>query len=121
MYYLDFNNQLVLTGALDEVGFPIRQNSGSSFRLGLELDANWNISKKFSVQPNVALSTNKNRDFVFQRDGELQNLGNTNISFSPEIVVGNVFTYKATDALSFAFYSKSVSYTHLTLPTICSV
>jgi len=113
VYYLDFNNQLVLTGALDEVGFPIRQNSGSSFRLGLELDANWNISKKFSVQPNVALSTNKNRDFVFQRDGELQNLGNTNISFSPEIVVGNVFTYKATDALSFAFYSKYVGEQYL--------
>nr|WP_298996775.1 TonB-dependent receptor [uncultured Allomuricauda sp.] len=108
VYYLDFRNQLVLTGALDEVGFPIRTNSGSSFRLGLEIDANWNISDKFSVRPNLALSSNKNRDFFFQRDGELQNLGNTNISFSPEIIAGNVFTYSPNDNWSFSFFSKYV-------------
>ena len=39
VYYLDFENQLVLTGQLDEVGFPIRTNSGQSYRLGLEVDA----------------------------------------------------------------------------------
>ncbi|MEL6916465.1 MAG: TonB-dependent receptor [Bacteroidota bacterium] len=108
LYYLDFRNQLVLTGALDEVGFPIRQNSGSSFRLGLEIDANWSISEKFKLQPNIALSTNKNRDFFFERDGELQNLGDTNISFSPEIVAGNVFTFTPNRAWSFSFLSKYV-------------
>ncbi|PRX56583.1 TonB-dependent receptor [Flagellimonas meridianipacifica] len=108
VYYLDFRNQLVLTGALDEVGFPIRTNSGSSFRLGLEIDANWNISDKFSVRPNLALSTNKNRDFFFQRDGELQNLGNTNISFSPEVIAGNVFTFSPNEGWSFSLFSKYV-------------
>ena len=108
VYCLDFRNQLVLTGALDEVGFPIRTNSGSSFRLGLEIDANWIISDKFSVRPNLALSTNKNQDFFFQRDGVLQNLGNTNISFSPEIIAGNVFTFSPNDDWSFSLFSKYV-------------
>ncbi|TAI48225.1 TonB-dependent receptor [Flagellimonas allohymeniacidonis] len=108
IYYLDFRNQLVLTGALDEVGFPIRQNSGSSFRLGLEIDANWNISDMFRVRPNLALSTNKNRDFFFQRDGQLENMGNTNISFSPEIIAGNVFTFSPNEDWSFSLFSKYV-------------
>ena len=34
-----YNEQLVLTGALDDVGNPIRNNSGESYRLGLEVDA----------------------------------------------------------------------------------
>ena len=35
-YYMSYNEQLVLTGALDDVGTPIRTNSGSSYRIGIE-------------------------------------------------------------------------------------
>ena len=38
-YYMLYNEQLVLTGALDDVGSPIRTNSGSSYRVGIEADA----------------------------------------------------------------------------------
>ncbi len=113
VYFLDFRNQLVLTGALDEVGFPIRTNSGSSFRLGLEIDANWTISDKFSVRPNLALSTNKNRDFFFQRDGQLQNLGNTNIAFSPNIVAGNILSYVPNENFQVSLLSKFVGKQYL--------
>lgn len=113
LFYLDFTNQLVLTGAIDEVGFPIRQNSGSSFRLGLEVDANWTISDKLSLRPNVALSRNRNRDFFFERDGELVNLGSTNISFSPDIIIGNVFSYAPNQNWAFAFSSKFVGEQYL--------
>ena len=40
VYYMAYKNQLVNTGELDLVGAPIRTNSGKSFRLGLEIDAN---------------------------------------------------------------------------------
>lgn len=109
LFYLDFTNQLVLTGELDEVGFPIRQNSGSSYRLGLEVDATLSIWDKFELRPNFALSSNKNRDFVFQRNGELTNLGNTNISFSPNFIAGNICTYKPLEQLYLSIYSKYVS------------
>ncbi|MEM7484763.1 MAG: TonB-dependent receptor [Bacteroidota bacterium] len=114
VYYLDFKNQLVLTGELDEVGFPIRQNSGQSYRLGLEIDANitWD---KFSIRPNLAVSTNKNQDFLVEdgTDG-FTNLGNTNISFSPEIIAGNIFTYNASDSFSASLYSKYVGQQFMT-------
>lgn len=113
IYYLDFKNQLVLTGELDQVGFPIRQNSGDSYRLGLEVDATIKISDKFLARPNVAISTNKNKDFIAQRDGELVNLGTTNISFSPDLVAGNAITYAPTDNLNFTFFSKYVGEQYL--------
>ena len=36
-YYMHYNEQLILTGRLDDVGAPIRKNSGDSYRLGLEI------------------------------------------------------------------------------------
>ncbi|MCC1484289.1 TonB-dependent receptor, partial [Winogradskyella immobilis] len=113
IYYLDFSNQLVLTGELDQVGFPIRQNSGSSYRLGLEVDAAIEISDKLVARPNVAISRNKNEDFVAQRDGELVNLGTTNISFSPDFIAGNALTYRITDNLNTTFFTKYVGEQYL--------
>ncbi len=107
-FYMDYTDQLVLTGALDGSGAPIRANSGSSYRLGVEVDANIALTPKWSVQPNIALSTNQNRDFFFQRDGVLQNLGNTEISFSPSIVVGNTISFRPTRNFYMAFLSKYV-------------
>ena len=113
VFYLDFTNQLVLTGALDEVGFPIRQNSGSSFRLGIEVDAVVQITDKLVTRPNFTLSSNKNRDFVAQRDGELVNLGTTNISFSPDVIAGNILTYTPVDNLSLSLFTKYVGEQYL--------
>ncbi|WP_343488124.1 TonB-dependent receptor [Allomuricauda sp. d1] len=108
IYYLDFENQLVLTGQLDEVGFPIRTNSGQSYRLGLEIDANLNLGK-WNVSPNLALSTNKNQDFLVEDgNGGFTNLGNTNISFSPDIIAGNVLTYNCSENFSANLFSKYV-------------
>lgn len=107
-FYMDYRDQLVLTGALDGSGAPIRANSGSSYRLGVEVDANIAVTPKINIQPNIALSTNQNRDFFFQRDGVLQNLGNTEISFSPSVVAGNTISFRPTKSLYMAFLSKYV-------------
>ncbi|MCF6350152.1 MAG: TonB-dependent receptor [Flavobacteriaceae bacterium] len=94
MYYMYYKNQLVLTGALNNVGTPIANNIGKSFRLGLEIDAKFSLLKnKLFIQPNLALSTNKNIDKFENLDGQLQGLGNTNLSFSPEIVASSLITY----------------------------
>lgn len=107
-FYMDYRNQLVLTGALDDVGAPIRATSGNSYRLGIEVDAQIDLGTKISLLPNVTLSDNKNIDFVTSKDGELVNLGNTKISFSPQIIAGNSFAYRPTKALQLAFLSKFV-------------
>lgn len=108
VYYMKYQDQLVLTGELNDVGAPLRANVGDSYRLGLEVDAQVRFNDRFTWRPNLALSTNKNQDFLFQRDGALENLGNTNIAYSPDIVVGNIITYSPTDAFQVSALSKYV-------------
>ncbi|MGB5385898.1 MAG: TonB-dependent receptor, partial [Eudoraea sp.] len=108
IYYMRYKDQLVLTGELNDVGAPLRANVGDSYRLGLEVDASISIGKRFKLQPNMALSTNKNIDFLFERDGELENLGNTNIAFSPDIVVGNILSYLPNEKFQLSLLTKYV-------------
>tara|TARA_R110002111_G_scaffold24810_2_gene54948 strand:+ start:2673 stop:4823 length:2151 start_codon:yes stop_codon:yes gene_type:complete len=108
LYYMFYKNQLVLTGALDDVGSPIRATSGESFRLGLEVDANIRFSNLFNTSTNIALSSNKNKNFNTSINGELVDLGNTNISFSPEIVIGNTLNFYPLERLQLSFLSKFV-------------
>jgi len=108
IYYMHYKDQMVLTGKLDDVGAPIRTTSGKSYRLGLEIDATLTLNEKFIIQPNASFSSNKNKDFVTSKDGGLINLGDTNISFSPDIVVGNNLTYKPLENLQVALLSKYV-------------
>ncbi len=114
VFYMDYRDQLVLTGAIDDVGAPIRQNSGSSYRLGLEIEAGLEIVPGIlATTPNLALSTNKNRDFFFERDGELRNLGNTHISFSPEVVAANRLDWFPVENLRLSLLSKYVGEQYL--------
>jgi iron complex outermembrane receptor protein len=107
-FYMSYKNQLVLTGALNDVGSPVFENSGKSFRLGLELESTIAITEKLIVSPNATISQNKNLDFYFSRDGVLQNLGNTNIAFSPNVVVGNRITFLPVKDFHISFLSKFV-------------
>lgn len=108
VYYMLYKDQLVLTGAIDDTGAPIRATSGKSYRLGLEVDAQIKVSKKLSLLPNIAISSNKNVDFVTTWNGEVVDLGNTDISFSPNLIIGNVITYQPLKNMQFAFLSKYV-------------
>ena len=93
VYYMQYNNQLVLTGELDNVGEYLRENVDKSYRLGFELDAIVVLSDKFTLNSNFALSKNKVQDLIINRDGALQNLGDTNIAFSPNVITTNAIEY----------------------------
>ena len=107
-YYMQYNEQLILTGALDDVGAPIRTNSGDSYRLGLEIEAAFSLSDAFIIQPVLTLSSNKNKQTYSQVDGILKDFGTTNISFSPEVVASNAFIYSPLKNFSLSFLTKYV-------------
>ena len=108
IYFMNYKDQLVLTGAIDDTGAPLRATSGKSYRLGVEIDATFLIGDNFRILPNLALSSNKNLDFVSPIDGELVNLGTTNLSFSPNIVAANKFEYEPITNLQLGLYTKYV-------------
>jgi len=112
-FFMKYTDQLVATGALNDVGSPIFENSGKSYRLGVEIESTIKVIEKVTVQPNITLSTNKNQNFYFQRDGLLTNLGNTNIAYSPNIIVGNNITVTPIKALQVSFLTKFVGQQHM--------
>jgi iron complex outermembrane recepter protein len=107
-YYMLYNEQLVLSGQLDDVGNPIRTNSGKSYRLGLELEAIIPVTPKLTLQPNITISTNQNDETITPFDGELQNLGKTDISFSPDLVAANAIVFQPLENFQVSLLSKFV-------------
>ena len=108
-FLMQYKNQLVLTGALNDVGSPIFANSGRSYRAGLEIESTVKPYYWLFVSPNITLSQNKNQNFYFQRDGLLTNLGNTNIAFSPNVIIGNNITLLPVKHFQVSLLSKFVS------------
>jgi iron complex outermembrane receptor protein len=107
-YMMQYKDQLVLTGSIDDVGTAVRENSGESYRMGLEVEAVFNLSDKISILANSAFSDNKNKNFVTSIDGELVNLGKTNISFSPETVSSVNLLYSPKENMEFSILNKYV-------------
>jgi iron complex outermembrane receptor protein len=107
-YAMLYNEQLVLSGQINDVGAPIRTNSGESYRLGLELEAVIPVNRKLTLQPNLTLSRNKNKETVRSFDGELQNLGSTDIAFSPNVVAANAIVFEPIKNLQISLLSKFV-------------
>lgn len=118
-YLMDYIDQLVLTGQLSDVGAPIRQNVGRSYRAGVELSGVYRITKKWDATANLALSTNKNLDFlaVTAVDSNyteiVSNLGTTTTAFSPAVVGGTVLTYKPNERWSLGWSNRYVSRQYL--------
>ena len=118
-FYMSYNNQLVLTGALNDVGAAIRSNVKDSYRAGIEADGKLIISKQLSWGATAALSTNKVKNFqqyLFNYDNNtnvLYQYNKTSIAFSPGFVASSTVSYHPASSVEFAFISKYVSRQYL--------
>ena len=108
VYLMDYTNQLALTGALDDVGSPIRENVGKSSRLGIEIEGTFSLANRWTWQPNLTLSRNRNQNFYFQRDGVLTHLGDTHLSYSPAMVAANNIAFQPSSQWKIALLTKHV-------------
>ena len=117
-YYMDYTNQLVLTGDVNDVGASIRTNVPDSYRMGLEASANWNISEQLNWNVNATISENKIRAFEeviidygvnFDEFNLIRNqYENTDISFSPSLIMGSQLSFTPIKDLEVAVLSKYV-------------
>ncbi|MFZ5971209.1 MAG: TonB-dependent receptor [Bacteroidota bacterium] len=122
-YLMDYTNQLVLTGALNDVGAPLRTNVDQSYRTGIELESALRMNDRWTWGANLTLSQNKIGNFkeVLYNYGEnfdeyivIENeYRNSNISFSPNAIAGSVFTYQPIKGLEASLLSKYVSKQYL--------
>lgn len=117
-YFMNYRDQLVLTGKLNSVGEPIRQNVASSYRLGLEGTFTWKLSNQLTWQANATVSRNRIENFVEYitdydtYEEKAMEHGETSISFSPSVVAGSTLTLK-TGKLETAFLTKYVGKQYL--------
>ncbi len=93
IYWMSYKDQFVLTGELNSIGEAIAKNVGESYRLGIELEAAWKPVDWFRWDANATWSKNRAKDWtVTDNDGDVHNLGETPLSFSPDFIFNNIFT-----------------------------
>lgn len=118
-YGMWYKDQLVITGKINEVGEYYRQNVDKSYRMGLEWDAQWVLNEKWNVLLNAAFSKNKIQNFTEYLDDydlggqQATDYKNTDISFSPNQVIGAELVYSPASNLSFSWQSKYVGKQYL--------
>ncbi len=130
-YLMQYKDQLVLTGKLNDVGNPIKENVPVSYRTGIELSGSVNIfSKKnerkvFAINYNFAYSINRIKSFdeyIYTYDDDYSPVDsltqiiphkNSNISFSPNIVAALEFVGYPVNGLEISLMNKAVSKQYL--------
>jgi iron complex outermembrane receptor protein len=112
-YLMHYKDQLVLTGEIDNTGFPIRANVGKSFRTGIETSANFFFSTKLSWHVNATWAVNKNVDFVALDENNVPERKNTTIVLSPSWIAGSQLSYNAFKGFNIAWLAKFVGKQYL--------
>lgn len=122
-YLMSYRDQLVLTGALNDVGASLRTNVDKSYRTGIELEATGRLSPRFSLGANLTLSENKIGNFTeviydygenFDEYNAIENnYSGTDISFSPSVIAGGVFSYTLFKGMEVSLLTKYVGKQYL--------
>ena len=100
LYYMDYKDQLVLTGELNEIGEPLTANIPKSYRAGVELTAAIRFDCGFRWNANATFSHNRIKDFteILYDDDTYEKWeihhNDTPIAFSPDIIVNNTLSYE---------------------------
>jgi len=95
-YYMNYKDQFVLTGEIDNIGEAITRNLDKSYRLGVELEAAWAPINWFRWDANATWSKNRVKDLTIQlEDGSNYTIeGESPLSFSPDFIFNNIFTFQ---------------------------
>jgi iron complex outermembrane receptor protein len=120
LYSMDYANQLVLTGAVNDVGDAIRTNVDESFRRGIETEFQYPLTSKLQLGGNATFSQNKIARFT-EYVAEwtdpwgvvTQEYSNTDISFSPNVIVAGIIGYQPNKNITFNLQSKYVDKQYL--------
>jgi iron complex outermembrane recepter protein len=122
-YNMNYIDQLVLTGKVNDVGAGIRVNVPESYRRGIELEASYQFTKTLRISANATFSENKVKNFVEVipnydvKVSEINNTVNTyektDIAYSPNVIFGGQITYSPSKNLELTWLSKYVGKQYL--------
>lgn len=119
LYMMEYKNQLVNTGQINDVGAYTRTNVASSYRRGIELEGGFTLGKNISWAGNITYSMNKIKeytDYVDDYDTYEQVVTmfkNTDIALSPSVIAGGIWSFKIFKGFSVDAISKYVGEQYL--------
>lgn len=98
-YYMDYDNQFVLTGAQDSNGEMVARNIKDSYRMGVEVMFGLRPLRGLEWNFNATWSKNRAKNMnvtVINEDWSQSyaNVGTTKLAFSPDLIVNNIFSYE---------------------------
>ncbi|MCK5137916.1 MAG: TonB-dependent receptor [Bacteroidales bacterium] len=121
VYYMDYTDQLVLTGEINDVGSAIMTNVKDSYRAGVELAGSARFTSWFQWDFNITFSRNKilhytgyvdNWDYWSDPVNESyqvkEELGTTDLSFSPGIILNSRLDFQPVQHLHVNLVSRYV-------------
>ncbi|MBP3483075.1 MAG: TonB-dependent receptor [Alistipes sp.] len=104
-YYMDYKDQLILTGEVSDTGEALARNIPKSFRRGIELTVAWKVAKWFTFSGNATFSQNRIKNYEEHvtlydnssdwtwKGEQVNKLGETTIAYSPSIIAGVMFDF----------------------------
>ena len=94
IYWMNYKDQLVLTGELNAIGEALTKNLDKSYRLGIEVEAAWQPLDWLRWDVNATWSRNRVKDMgITLTDGSNVHIGDQPLAFSPDIIANNIFTF----------------------------
>ncbi len=100
LYYMDYRDQLILTGAVNDVGAYIRENVTDSYRAGIELHGLIRLTESISWNVNATFSRNKIPEYSWFLDNfdeggqDAEHFENTDIAFSPSVIANSTLNFQ---------------------------
>ena len=113
-YYMDYDNQLIKTGEINDVGYFTSKNVKNSFRKGVEIESSYILNNKLSLSGNLTISENKLDSLVQYVDnwdtGNQKQVvhENTDLAFSPNLTWAANINYKYNKNTNFLLNTKCV-------------
>ena len=99
-FWMDFRNEIVPYGQVDDDGFPVRGNAEKTVHRGVELSGSVLLSSHWQFDANLSINDNTYKEFNYQEydwgTGEVVELdfsGNTIAGF-PDVIANSTLSYR---------------------------
>jgi len=118
-YYMNYKDQLVLTGKINDVGAYTRTNISKSYRTGIEIQSNVVLAKWLNIEANISMSENKVKDFTefiddYDNGGQITNqYKKSTLLLSPSLVAGSTINLIPFKDVEISLINKYVSKQYL--------
>lgn len=121
VYYMDYKDQLINTGQLNDVGAANRVNVANSYRRGIEITTGIQLIEKLKWQTTFTYSQNRIKEYTeylsnsddFNAPQVQVKHANVSIAFSPDYIGSSIFTYNVIKNFDVDFISKYVGKQYL--------